>query len=126
MEYKYQTYYYHLTIGDYVIEFYRNHNIEGLKVTTKPIGNVVTGVTLNMQGEQNDVDSPITKTSVSIGLINASDIKDNQMNGAWDFFAKAGEKEWEIKVLRESDDVYVWSGFITPDSYSEQVSASKH
>ena len=120
MEYKYQTHYYWLEIGGYVIEFYRNHNDE-VNVQTKDIGNVVKGVSLNLQGEQNSIDSPITKTSLSISLVDASDINDGKMNGPWDFFARAGEKEWWVTIERESDGLYIWSGYITPDSFSEDL-----
>ena len=120
MAYRFQTLYYSLEIGGYVIEFYRNHN-DAVNVQTKDIGDVVKGVSLTIQGQQDDIDAPIIKTSLALSFIDASDINNGLMNGPWDFFAKAEEKEWYVMIERQSDGLYIWSGYITPDSYSEEM-----
>ena len=114
---------------DYTLHFYKNlsHDIRLELLTQAPafqpkeIGQVVQVASLDLQGQQYDIDTPIVKTSLSLSFVDASDVKNGKMNGTWDFFARATEKEWKVRIARLSDNQILWSGYITPDSYSEEL-----
>lgn len=112
---------YRKTVGDIRVEFYRGFNAGAPAFSVKEIGDVLQGLSLQIQGDQGDIDTPIVKTSLAISLINAPDLNDGHMNGAWDFFAQGTETEWMVQICREDDDLILWSGFVTPDSYSEEI-----
>ena len=112
---------YRKTVGDIRVEFYRGFNAGAPAFSVKEIGDVLQGLSLQIQGDQGDIDTPIVKTSLAISLINAPDLNDGNMNGAWDFFAQGTETEWMVQICREDDDLILWSGFVTPDSYSEEI-----
>ena len=114
---------------NYTLHFYKNlnHNIRLEFLTQAPafrpkeIGKVVQVASLDLQGQQDDIDTPIVKTSLSLSFVDASDVKNGKMNGTWDFFARATEKEWKVRIVRLSDNQILWSGYVTPDSYSEEL-----
>ena len=121
MRYEDYILHYRKTIGELRIEFYRGFNGGVPSVNVKEIGNVLTNLSFQLQGEQGDIDTPIVKTSLAISLVNAPDLNDGNMNGSWDFFAQGTETEWMVQICREDDDLILWSGFVTPDSYSEEI-----
>lgn len=121
MKYAEYALHYRKTIGDLRLEFYRGFNTGIPAITVKEIGDVLQGLSLQIQGQQDDIDSPIVKTSVAISLVNAPDLNDGNMNGSWDFFAQGTETEWMVQICQEGDDLILWSGFVTPDSYSEEI-----
>lgn len=121
MRYAEYALHYRKTIGDIRIEFYRGFNGGVPSVKEKEIGNVLTNLSFQIQGEQGDIDTPIVKTSLAISMNDASDLTDGNMNGSWDFFAQGTETEWMVQICREDDDLILWSGFVTPDSYSEEL-----
>ena len=112
---------YRKTVGDIRIEFYRGFNAGAPALQVKEIGDVLQSLSLQIQGQQDDIDAPIVKTSLAMSFVNAPDLEDGKMNGSWDFFAQGTETEWMVQVCRESDDLILWSGFVTPDSYSEEI-----
>ena len=121
MRYKEYILHYRKTVGDIRVEFYRGFNAGAPAFSVKEIGDVLQGLSLQIQGEQGDIDTPIVKTSLAISLVNAPDLNDGNMNGSWDFFAQGTETEWMVQLCREDDDLILWSGFVTPDSYSEEI-----
>lgn len=121
MRYAEYALHYRKTIGDIRIEFYRGFNSGVPSVKEKEIGNVLTNLSFQIQGEQGDIDTPIVKTSLAISMNDASDLTDGNINGPWDFFAQGTETEWMVQICREADDLILWSGFVTPDSYSEEL-----
>ena len=121
MRYAEYALHYRKTIGDIRIEFYRGFNGGVPSIKEKEIGNVLTNLSFQIQGEQGDIDTPIVKTSLAISMNDASDLTDGNMNGSWDFFAQGTETEWMVQICREDDDLILWSGFVTPDSYSEEL-----
>lgn len=112
---------YRKTVGDIRIEFYRGFNAGAPAFSVKEIGDVLQSLSLQIQGQQDDIDTPIVKTSLAISFVNAPDLEDGNMNGSWDFFAQGTETEWMVQICREDDDLILWSGFVTPDSYSEEI-----
>lgn len=93
---------------------------------TKEIGAVIRGLHLNIQGETGEVDTPIVKTSLTMVFADAPDITNGKKNGGWEEFYTASSTEWKV-ILKEKSavaDVYstIWGGYITPDSFSEDLS----
>ena len=94
--------------------------------STKEIGAVIRGLHLNIQGETGEVDTPIVKTSLTMVFADAPDITNGKKNGGWEEFYVASSTEWKV-ILKEKSplaDVYstIWGGYITPDSFSEDLS----
>ena len=93
---------------------------------TQEIGAVIRGLHLNIQGETGEVDTPIVKTSLTMVFADAPDITNGKKNGGWEEFYTASSTEWKV-ILKEKSplaDVYstIWGGYITPDSFSEDLS----
>lgn len=89
------------------------------------IGDVVKSLSLQIQGQQGDVDTPIVKTSLSMTFVDAPDIIDGRKNGNWDEFYTADATGWKV-ILKEKSaytDLYttIWGGYITPDSFAEDL-----
>ena len=121
MRYEEYALHYRKTIGAFRVEFYRGFNGGIPAVTVKEIGDVFKGLSLQIQGQQDDIDAPIVKTSLSMSMVDAHDLNDGNMNGSWDFFAQGTETEWMVQVCREDDDLIIWTGYVTPDSYTEEL-----
>lgn len=88
------------------------------------IGNVLQGLLLEIQGQQDDIDAPIVKTSLSMTFVDAYDLSDGKKNGVWEEFYTPDALSWNVKLLEwDNEGVWdvVWSGFVTPDSYSENL-----
>lgn len=103
--------------GDIVVNPDLAYNVE--------IGGVVKSLHLQIQGEQGDVDAPIVKTSLSMTFVDAPDIIDGRKNGNWDEFYTADATGWKVilkeKTLTSTEFKAIWGGYITPDSYSEDL-----
>lgn len=83
------------------------------------IGSVLQGLRLNVQGEQADIDTPIVKTSLEITFVDAQNLESFKKCGNWEEFYTSNATEY--KVLLYKNNRLEWSGYITPDSYSEDL-----
>ena len=81
------------------------------------------------QGQQSDVFTPVVKTSLEIVLIDVSDnptVSASPMNikqGNWEEFFTPDAMKYKVVLSTVSGSTVtpVWTGYITPDSYEEQL-----
>ena len=89
------------------------------------IGAVVQGLSLEIQGQQDDIDTPIQKTSLHMTFVDASDIENGQKNGFWEEFYTPDALMWRVilkaKDAGETSFRTIWGGYVTPDSFSEDL-----
>lgn len=88
------------------------------------IGNVLQGLSLEIQGQQDDIDAPIVKTSLSMTFVDAYDLENGKKNGLWEEFYTPDALSWKVNLLEfdgEGAWDLQWSGFVTPDSFSENL-----
>ena len=89
------------------------------------IGAVVQGLSLEIQGQQDDIDTPIQKTSLHMTFVDASDIENGQKNGFWEEFYTPDALMWKVvlkaKDAGETSFRTIWGGYVTPDSFSEDL-----
>lgn len=83
------------------------------------IGSVLQGLRLYVQGDQADIDTPIVKTSLEMTFVDAPDLEADHKCGNWDVFYTSSATEYKVKLYK--DGVVEWTGYITPDSYSEDL-----
>lgn len=86
---------------------------------TQVIGPVLQGMRLKVQGDQADIDTPIVKTSLEMTFADAPDLEDERKCGYWEEFYTSSATEY--KVILYKDGKEEWSGYVTPDSYSESL-----
>lgn len=89
------------------------------------IGDVMQQLSLEVQGQQEDIDAPIVKTSLTMTFVDAPDLEDGKKCGNWEEFYTPDSTKW--KVLLKAKNPYgayttIWGGYVTPDSYSEEIS----
>ncbi len=84
------------------------------------IGGVMQQLSLEIQGQQEDIDAPIVKTSLTMTFVDAPDLEDGKKCGNWEEFYTPDSTMW--KVVLKADGKTIWGGYITPDSYSEEIS----
>lgn len=89
------------------------------------IGDVMQQLSLEIQGQQEDIDAPIVKTSLTMTFVDAPDLEDGKKCGNWEEFYTPDSTKW--KVLLKAKKPYgayttIWGGYVTPDSYSEEIS----
>lgn len=92
--------------------------------TTNPfapmeIGPVLQGLRLIVQGDQADIDTPILKTSLEMTFVDAPDYDYDLKCGYWEEFYTASATEYKVMLWKDGSPL--WSGFITPDSFSEDL-----
>ena len=85
------------------------------------IGSVLQGLRLVVQGDQADIDTPIIKTSLEMTFVDAPDIEDGRKNGDWQEFYTSSATEWKVELVDETRMQPIWTGYITPDSFSEDL-----
>lgn len=83
------------------------------------IGAVLQGFRLYVQGDQADIDTPIIKTSVEMVFVDAPDLNDNRKNGYWEEFFTSSATEYRVQLWK--DGTVEWTGYVTPDSFSEDL-----
>lgn len=88
-------------------------------LTPMEIGPVLQSLRLVMQGDQADVDTPIVKTSMEMIFIDAPDLEKDRKCGFWEEFYTSSATEYKVQLYK--DDILEWSGYITPDSFSEDL-----
>lgn len=89
------------------------------KLVQVEIGSVLQGLRLYVQGDQSDIDTPIVKTSLEMTFVDAPDLEADRKCGNWDVFYTSSATEYKVKLYK--DGVVEWTGYITPDSYSEDL-----
>ena len=87
--------------------------------TPVEIGPVLQSLRLVVQGDQADIDTPIVKTSLEMSFIDAPDLDAETKCGYWEEFYTSSATEF--KVLLHKDGEPEWSGYVTPDSFSEDL-----
>lgn len=87
------------------------------------IGAVLRNLSIDIQGQQDDIDAPIVKTSAIMAFVDAYDLENGKKNGFWEEFYTPDALMWlvVIKVKNGSSFKAIWSGYVTPDSYSESL-----
>ena len=89
------------------------------------IGAVVQGLSLQIQGQQGDIDTPIVKTSLSMTFVDANDINNGRKNGFWEEFYTPDSVLWKVIVkAKDSQGAEfrtIWGGYVTPDSFTEDL-----
>lgn len=89
------------------------------------IGAVLQGLSLEIQGQQDEIDTPIVKTSLSMTFVDAPDLENEQKNGFWEEFYTPDAVLWRVilkaKKAQETDFLPIWGGYVTPDSFSETL-----
>lgn len=83
------------------------------------IGPVLQGLRLIMQGDQADIDTPIVKTSLEMVFVDAPDLEDDRKCGYWEEFYTSSATEYRVSLIK--DGVVEWTGYVTPDSFSESL-----
>ena len=89
------------------------------EVTLTEIGPVLQGLRLSVQGEQADIETPIVKTSLTMVFVDAPDLDDTRKCGNWEEFYTSSATEY--KVVLYKDNIKEWTGYITPDSFAEDL-----
>lgn len=118
----------------YALRYYKTYDLNGhyvrLEIHKKyaaveyapkalQIGRVLQGLSLDVQGEQDDIISPIVKTSLSMTFADAPGLEENRKTGDWEEFYTPDSTAF--KVLLFMDGVKYWSGYVTPDSFEEDL-----
>ena len=99
---------------------------KGSTASAIEIGAVIQSLSLQIQGQQSDIDAPIVKTSLSMTFADASDLDNGKKNGFWEEFYTSDAILWKVilkaKDAQETAFRDVWGGYVTPDSFSETLS----
>lgn len=88
-------------------------------LTPTEIGPVLQGLRLVMQGDQADVDTPIVKTSLEMTFVDAPDLEEERKCGYWEEFYTSLATEYQVRLYK--DGQIEWTGYVTPDSFSEDL-----
>lgn len=88
-------------------------------IVPNEIGPVLQGLRIVVQGSQADVDTPIVKTSLEMSFIDAPGLEYERKCGYWEEFYTASATEYLVKLYK--DGGLEWSGYITPDSFEEDL-----
>ena len=84
------------------------------------IGNVLTSLSYGIQGSDSSIDEPIQKTSLEFSLVDAPDCNTfNERNGNWEEFFTPDATGYKVELV--IDSVVKWTGYITPDSWEEDL-----
>ena len=116
---------------NYRISIYENRSSSLGSGYPYEIGGFVAA-NLVLQGQQSDVFSPITKTSLEIVLVDVSDNPTYTQSGTtvkqgnWEEFFTPDSTKYKVVLSRltgtnNSTVTPIWTGYITPDSYEEQL-----
>lgn len=118
----------------YALRYYKEYDLMGHNIrldiqkkylaveyapAPKEIGKVLQGLSLDVQGEQDDIISPIVKTSLSMTFVDAPGLETGKKTGDWEEFYTPDSTGY--KVILSIDGGVYWSGYITPDSFEEDL-----
>ena len=88
-------------------------------ITPVEIGPVLQSLRLVMQGDQADIDTPIVKTSLEMSFVDAPGLEYERKCGYWEEFYTSSATEYQVKLYK--NNILEWSGFVTPDSFAEDL-----
>lgn len=88
-------------------------------LTPMEIGPVLQSLRLVLQGDQADIDTPIVKTSLEMSFIDAPDLDDDRKCGYWEEFYTSSSTEYMVCLYKDGEKE--WSGYVTPDSFAEDL-----
>lgn len=83
------------------------------------IGPVLQGLRLVVQGDQADIDTPIIKTSLEMVFIDAPGLDYERKCGYWEEFYTSSATEYMVRLYKDRE--IEWTGYITPDSFAEDL-----
>ena len=121
-------------MADYALKYYKTYKLNGhiiqlniykkypaVKYAPAPmeIGRVLQGLLLDVQGEQDDIIAPYIKTSLSMTFADAPGAEEGKKCGDWEEFYTPDSTAY--KVILSIDGKTYWSGYITPDSFEEEL-----
>lgn len=92
----------------------------------REIGEVFTSLALNIEGQSDDIDAPIIKSTLTFSLIDAPE-KDSGKEkwGNWEELYTSDATKWKVELSGKSTDEQefktLWSGYLTPDSFTETL-----
>lgn len=122
-------------MANYSLAYHKTIESHGSEVTLKiyqkvtppiyplamPIGRVLVSLSYGIQSRETSVDEPIQKTSLEFSLIDAPERNTNRERwGGWDEFFTPDATGYKVELLIDGD--VRWTGFITPDSWEEDLS----
>ena len=119
-------YYYENILADGGVVRLEIHEKNGTK-PAMPIGEVVQGLSLQIQGNEEDIISPITTTLLTMVFVDAPDHADADTHkcGDWVEFYTPDSTYWKVILRGKSSDEAnfrtLWGGYVTPDSYEEEL-----
>lgn len=89
------------------------------EITPVEIGPVLQSLRLVVQGDQADIDTPIVKTSLEMSFVDAPGLEYERKCGYWEEFYTSSATEYQVKLYK--DNILEWSGYVTPDSFAEDL-----
>lgn len=108
------------------LEIYKKMQDGSALRPSREIGDVLTALNLNIEGQGEDIDAPIVKTSLTFSVIDAPERNTREQKcGDWEEFYTADETGWKVCLLgksrQDSEFTMMWGGYVTPDSYTETL-----
>ena len=116
-------YYWEKTVDNkvYRLEIHK----KGSTSAAMEIGDVVQGLSLNIDGGEDNLDSPLLTSSLVMTFADAYDHPDslNKKCGNWAEFYTPDATMWKVLLsVREAGrTTSLWGGYVTPDSYEEDL-----
>lgn len=107
---------------DIVLEIYEKDGAEA----SMEIGPVIQALHLDIQGSQEDIDTPVVKTSLVMTFVDAPDHEEasSKKCGNWEEFYTSDSTYWKVvlkKRMASGSFSPIWGGYVTPDSFTEQL-----
>jgi len=107
---------------DIVLEIYEK---EGAGASVE-IGPVIQALHLDIQGSQEDIDTPVVKTSLVMTFVDAPDHEEasSKKCGNWEEFYTSDSTYWKVVLKKRTASgsfTPIWGGYVTPDSFTEQL-----
>ena len=118
-------------MADYGLKYWWQKNRDGIVVRLEILKrgyagmskeiNALTRLNIVLQGGQDSIDSPIVKSSLEVAVVDCSDIPDTDFikYGNWTEFFTPDSTLYKFVVYQ--DENIRWSGYLTPDSYEEDL-----
>ena len=111
--------------GIFRLNIYQKH-IGQLWPIAQEIGDVLTGLHLDIEGQTEDIDAPIVKTSLTFSLIDAPERNTQKVRcGNWERYYTPDATYLKVELTGKKDGSSefrkLWSGYVTPDSYTETL-----
>lgn len=101
------------------IDIYKKYPAVEYAPPAMEIGRVLQGLSLNVQGEQDDIITPIVKTSLTMTFADAPGEQPGKKTGDWEEFYTPDSLAFKVELRK--DGTLIWSGYITPDSFEEDL-----